>query len=138
MNRLVAAAELTWFYNVAYPQMGVSAIDYGAVTVSRSGWQYQDPNIETASRARPIWQALRRCDSRAQIVLYLRFSCRSGPLEKDHQGKLIQRGPDEVHSDLAALVRHLQPQGSRAQQEMWARAAVTAALAQFCGAFDEV
>ena len=138
MNRIAAAAELTWYYNVALPGLGVRAIDYSAVLAARPGWQYQDPNIEIATRARPIGQALRLCDRRAQLVLYLRFACRTGPLKKDSQGRLVHRSAEAVHEDLAGLVEHFHPAGTMVAQELWARAAVNAALVQLCRAFDAI
>jgi len=129
MNRLEAERELRWFFEEAIDHYEVKAIDPSAIGSGMAPWQYEDPNLEVLSRARPISAVLKRCPRYHQLILWLRFAKgRSSGSLAWRDGSLDHATPSSVDERLAGLVEHFKPKGCRFQQEAGARAAVRAAV----------
>jgi len=139
MNRLQAERELSWYYNVALVKLDLSAVDYEAVTAARPGWEYRDPNITVATRAKPIRNALRQLPPMTRKILRLAFTDHAWKTDPDHTGKSPRYELLDVYGHrLASLVRHYRPSGSTAKRREWALAALRVAVAGLCEVYRAV
>lgn len=146
MKLFEAEQLLWWYFNVALPQTGISAVNMGSVSIELPGWQREDPNIALVSRARPIRAALRRCTARQQRILTLALTeqvwryapwRRAGSIGDEARkpnNERFQRLAELVQiygERLAPLVWHYKPTGDVGRQRVWAECTLRAALVTF-------